>query len=150
MWKLCQPLIIQRGGNWYARQDEQSGGSKIFRYGIVKQTSAKSVSPNSDDIVRICGGIQDGKRLAGVQIGGPSGAILSLTGVRSYLMYTPLDFDSFDQVGAMLGSGGLVFIGEDDDVVRLARHFTDWLAEESCGQCLPCMQGTVSLGRPRT
>jgi NADH:ubiquinone oxidoreductase subunit F (NADH-binding) len=41
----------------------------------------------------------------------------------------------------------LVFIGEDHDVVRLARHFTDWLAEESCGQCPPCLQGTVSLGR---
>jgi hypothetical protein len=47
----------------------------------------------------------------------------------------------------MLGSGGLVFLGEDDDVVRLARHFTDWLSEESCGQCPPCLQGTVSLGR---
>ena len=145
------PLIIQRGGNWYARQGtEQSGGSKIFSVaGIVKQTGLVEVrfGRTLDDIVRICGGIQDGKRLAGVQIGGPSGAILSLTGVRSYLMYTPLDFDSFDQVGAMLGSGGLVFIGEDDDVVRLARHFTDWLAEESCGQCPPCMQGTVSLGK---
>jgi NADH-quinone oxidoreductase subunit F/NADP-reducing hydrogenase subunit HndC len=145
------PLIIQRGGNWYARQGtEQSGGSKIFSVaGIVKQTGLVEVrfGRTLDDIVRICGGIQDGKRLAGVQIGGPSGAILSLTGVRSYLMYTPLDFDTFDQVGAMLGSGGLVFIGEDDDVVRLARHFTDWLAEESCGQCPPCMQGTVSLGK---
>ena len=145
------PLIIQRGGAWYAQQGtEKSGGSKIFSVaGIVNQTGLVEVrfGRTLNDIIHICGGIQQGKVLAGVQIGGPSGAILSLTGVRSYLLHTPLDFDAFDQVGAMLGSGGLVFIGEDDDVVRLARHFTDWLADESCGQCPPCLQGTVSLGR---
>jgi NADH:ubiquinone oxidoreductase subunit F (NADH-binding) len=145
------PLIIQRGGNWYAQQgSERSGGSKIFSVaGIVNQTGLVEVrfGRTLNDIIAISGGIQQGKVLAGVQIGGPSGAILSLTGIRSYLLHTPLDFDAFDQVGAMLGSGGLVFIGEDDDVVRLARHFTDWLAEESCGQCPPCLQGTLSLGR---
>ena len=145
------PLIIQRGGAWYERQGtSRSGGSKIFSVaGIVEQTGLVEVrfGRTLSDIIRICGGIQEGKQLAGVQIGGPSGAILSLTGVRSYLLHTPLDFDTFHQVGAMLGSGGLVFIGDDDDVVRLARHFTDWLSEESCGQCPPCLQGTMSLGR---
>ena len=145
------PLIMQRGGAWYAQQGtELSGGSKIFSVaGIVKKTGLVEVrfGRTLNDILRICGGVQERKQLAGVQIGGPSGAILSLTGVRSYLLFTPLDFDAFDQVGAMLGSGGLVFIGEDDDVVRLARHFTDWLSEESCGQCPSCFNGTVSLGR---
>ncbi|MDY0042508.1 MAG: NAD(P)H-dependent oxidoreductase subunit E, partial [Desulforhabdus sp.] len=115
------PLIIQRGGKWYARQGtERSGGSKIFSVaGIVNQTGLVEVRFGRTlyDIIQICRGIQEGKGLAGVQIGGPSGAILSLTGVRSYLLHTPLDFDTFDSVGAMLGSGGLVFIGEDDDVV---------------------------------
>jgi NADH-quinone oxidoreductase subunit F len=145
------PLILQKGGDWFASQGtDRSGGSKIFSVaGIVNQTGLVEVrfGRTLRDIITICGGIQQGKILAGVQIGGPSGAILSLTGVRSYLLHTPLDFDTFDRVGAMLGSGGLVFLGEDDDVVRLARHFTDWLAEESCGQCPPCLQGTVSLGR---
>ena len=145
------PLILQKGGEWYAGQGtERSGGSKIFSVaGIVNRTGLVEVrfGRTLRDIIAICGGIQQGKVLAGVQIGGPSGAILSLTGVRAYLLHTPLDFDTFDRVGAMLGSGGLVFLGEDDDVVRLARHFTDWLAEESCGQCPACLQGTVSLGR---
>ncbi len=145
------PLILQKGGDWYASQGtDRSGGSKIFSVaGIVNQTGLVEVrfGRTLRDIISICGGIQQGKILAGVQIGGPSGAILSLTGVRSYLLQTPLDFDTFDRVGAMLGSGGLVFLGEDDDVVRLARHFTDWLADESCGQCPPCLQGTMSLGR---
>ena len=145
------PLILQKGGEWFAGQGtERSGGSKIFSVaGIVSRTGLVEVrfGRTLRDIIAICGGIQPGKVLAGVQIGGPSGAILSLTGVRAYLLHTPLDFDTFDRVGAMLGSGGLVFLGEDDDVVRLARHFTDWLAEESCGQCPACLQGTVSLGR---
>lgn len=144
------PLIIQKGARWYAAQGtENTGGSKIFSVaGIVRQTGLVEVrfGRTLQDIIHICGGIQDGKRLAGVQIGGPSGAILSLTGIRAYLLHTPLDFDAFDDVGAMLGSGGLVFIGEDDDVVRLARHFTDWLAEESCGQCPACFLGARSLG----
>ena len=145
------PLIIQRGGRWFKRQGyRNSGGTKIFSVaGIVKQTGLVEVrfGRTLRDIISICGGIKDEKKLAGVQIGGPSGAILSLTGIREYLLHTPLDFDIFNQVGAMLGSGGLVFIGEDDDVVRLARHFTDWLEDESCGQCPSCLGGTASLGR---
>ncbi len=145
------PVILQRGSAWYARLGtSRSGGTKIFSVaGIVKKTGLVEVrfGKTLGDIIEICGGIQDGKKLSGVQIGGPSGAILSLTGARAYLLQTPLDFDTFNDAGAMLGSGGLVFIGEDDDVVRLARHFTDWLAEESCGQCPSCFRGTRALGR---
>jgi NADH:ubiquinone oxidoreductase subunit F (NADH-binding)/NADH:ubiquinone oxidoreductase subunit E len=144
------PLIMHRGGQWFHRQGHgDSGGSKIFSAaGIVKQTGLVEVrfGRTLRDIIEICGGIKEGKILAGVQIGGPSGAILSLSGIREYLLDAPLDFDTFNKVGAMLGSGGLVFLGEDDDVVRLARHFVDWLADESCGQCPACLQGTVSLG----
>lgn len=145
------PVILQRGSAWYARLGtSRSGGTKIFSVaGIVKKTGLVEVrfGKTLGDIIEICGGIQDGKKLSGVQVGGPSGAILSLTGARAYLLQTPLDFDTFNDAGAMLGSGGLVFIGEDDDVVRLARHFTDWLAEESCGQCPSCFRGTRALGR---
>ncbi|ROR03070.1 NAD(P)H-dependent oxidoreductase subunit E [Desulfosoma caldarium] len=144
------PVIIQRGSAWYAGLGtSRSGGTKIFSVaGIVKKTGLVEVrfGKTLADIIEICGGVQDGKKLSGVQIGGPSGAILSLTGARAYLLQTPLDFDTFSDAGAMLGSGGLVFIGEDDDVVRLARHFTDWLAEESCGQCPSCFRGTRALG----
>jgi|GEM_PF-2096 NADH:ubiquinone oxidoreductase subunit F (NADH-binding)/NADH:ubiquinone oxidoreductase subunit E len=144
------PLIISRGGAWFRdRGYGASGGSKIFSVaGIVNHTGLVEVrfGRTFRDVLQIAGGVQEGKRLAGVQIGGPSGAILSLTGVRAYLLDAPLDFDVFNRVGAMLGSGGLVFLGEDDDVVRLARHFTSWLAAESCGQCPSCLNGLVSLG----
>ncbi len=145
------PVIIHRGSSWYAGLGtSRSGGTKIFSVaGIVKKTGLVEVrfGKTLGDIIEMCGGVQEGKKLSGVQIGGPSGAILSLTGARAYLLQTPLDFDTFNDAGAMLGSGGLVFIGEDDDVVRLARHFTDWLSEESCGQCPSCFRGTQALGR---
>ncbi|SMC17778.1 NADH:ubiquinone oxidoreductase, NADH-binding subunit (chain F) [Desulfacinum hydrothermale DSM 13146] len=145
------PVILSGGSRWYASLGTaRSGGTKIFSVaGIVKRTGLVEVrfGRTLADVIEICGGIQEGKHLAGVQIGGPSGAILSLTGPRAYLLHTPLDFDTFSEAGAMLGSGGLVFIGDDDDVVRLARHFTDWLREESCGQCPACFRGTEALGR---
>jgi len=144
------PLIVSRGGAWFRDQGYgASGGTKIFSVaGMVKHTGLVEVrfGRTLRDVLHIAGGVQEGKRLAGVQIGGPSGAILSLTGIRSYLLDAPLDFDVFNRVGAMIGSGGLVFLGEDDDVVRLARHFTEWLAAESCGQCPACLNGLVSLG----
>lgn len=144
------PLIISRGGAWFRDLGfGASGGTKLFSVaGIVKHTGLVEVrfGRTLRDILRIAGGVPEGKGLAGVQIGGPSGAILSLTGIRAYLLDTPLDFDTFNRVGAMIGSGGLVFLGEDDDVVRLARHFTDWLAAESCGQCAACRNGLISLG----
>ncbi len=144
------PLIINRGGAWFRDLGHgMTGGTKVFSVaGIVNHTGLVEVrfGRTLRDIIHIAGGVKEGKLLAGVQIGGPSGAILSLTGIRSYLLGAPLDFDTFDRVGAMIGSGGLVFLGEDDDVVRLARHFTDWLADESCGQCPACLDGLVSLG----
>lgn len=144
------PLIILKGGRWFRDLGYgASGGTKIFSVaGIVKHTGLVEVrfGRTLRDILHIAGGVQEGKVLAGVQIGGPSGAILSLTGIRSYLLDAPLDFDTFNRVGAMIGSGGLVFLGEDDDVVRLARHFTDWLTDESCGQCPACLNGLTSLG----
>jgi NADH:ubiquinone oxidoreductase subunit F (NADH-binding) len=144
------PLIVSRGGAWFRDQGYgASGGTKIFSVaGIVNHTGLVEVrfGRTFRDVLNIAGGVQEGKKLAGVQIGGPSGAILSLAGVRTYLLDAPLDFDVFNRVGAMIGSGGLVFLGEDDDVVRLARHFTAWLAAESCGQCPNCLNGLVSLG----
>ena len=144
------PLILSRGGAWFRDLGYgASGGTKMFSVaGIVSHTGLAEVrfGRTLRDILNIAGRVQPGKKLAGVQIGGPSGAILSLTGIRAYLLDAPLDFDTFNRVGAMIGSGGLVFLGEDDDVVRLARHFTDWLADESCGQCPPCLNGLVSLG----
>jgi len=144
------PLILSRGGAWFRDLGcGASGGTKIFSVaGVVNHTGLVEVrfGRTLRDLLAIAGGLQPGKKLAGVQIGGPSGAILALTGIRSYLLDAPLDFDTFNRVGAMIGSGGLVFLGEDDDVVRLARHCTDWLAAESCGQCPACLNGLVSLG----
>ena len=94
-------------------------------------TSLRSV------IFDIGGGVKNGKKFKAVQIGGPSGGCL--TEVHLDL---PLDFDSLEKVGAMIGSGGLVVMDEDTCMVSIARFFMNFTQQESCGKCVPCREGT--------
>lgn len=88
-------------------------------------------------IFDIGGGMKNGKEFKAVQIGGPSGGCLTKTHLD-----LPLDFDSLKQVGAMIGSGGLVVMDEDTCMVSIARFFMNFTQEESCGKCVPCREGT--------
>ena len=75
-----------------------------------------------------------------VQIGGPSGGCLTADHLD-----LPLDFDSLDEVGAMVGSGGLVVLNEATCMVQVARFFMQFTQHESCGKCVPCREGTRQL-----
>jgi NADH-quinone oxidoreductase subunit F len=88
-------------------------------------------------IFDIGGGVKNGKAFKAVQIGGPSGGCLTETHLD-----LPLDFDSLERVGAMIGSGGLVVMDEDTCMVSIARYFMNFTQEESCGKCVPCREGT--------
>lgn len=88
-------------------------------------------------IFDIGGGVKNGKAFKAVQIGGPSGGCLT----EAHLDL-PLDFDSLERVGAMIGSGGLVVMDEDTCMVSIARYFMNFTQEESCGKCVPCREGT--------
>lgn len=88
-------------------------------------------------IFEIGGGVKNGKAFKAVQIGGPSGGCLTETHLD-----LPLDFDSLERVGAMIGSGGLVVMDEDTCMVSIARFFMNFTQEESCGKCVPCREGT--------
>jgi len=88
-------------------------------------------------IFDIGGGVKNGKAFKAVQIGGPSGGCLTSTHLD-----LPLDFDSLERVGAMIGSGGLVVMDEDTCMVSIARFFMNFTQEESCGKCVPCREGT--------
>jgi NADH-quinone oxidoreductase subunit F len=90
----------------------------------------------SELIYKIGGGIPGGKRVKGVQTGGPSGGIIP----EKYLN-TPIDFDELTSLGSMMGSGSIIVIDEDTCAVDLARYFVDFLCDESCGKCLPCREG---------
>jgi NADH:ubiquinone oxidoreductase subunit F (NADH-binding)/Pyruvate/2-oxoacid:ferredoxin oxidoreductase delta subunit len=84
----------------------------------------------------IGGGISDKREYKAVQIGGPSGACLPAS-----LLDTEVDFDSLDDAGAMMGSGGLVVMNDLTCMVDTARFFTDFSVDESCGKCVPCRIG---------
>jgi NADH-quinone oxidoreductase subunit F len=85
----------------------------------------------------IGGGIAGGKRLKAVQVGGPSGGC-----VPAELADTPVDYEALTAAGAIMGSGGLVVLDEDDCMVDMARYFLEFTQDQSCGKCTPCRIGT--------
>ena len=85
-------------------------------------------------------GIPKGKRFKAVQIGGPSGGCLPESALD-----LPVDFDSLQQAGAMMGSGGMVVLDEDDCMVEMARYFLEFTQRESCGKCTFCRLGTKQM-----
>jgi len=91
-------------------------------------------------IYDIAGGIDSDKEFKAVQIGGPSGGCLP-----DKHLDIPLDFDSLQEVGAMVGSGGLVVMDEDSCMVDVAKFFLDFIQDESCGKCTPCRDGTKRM-----
>ena len=135
------PLIINRGATWFSSiGTEKSKGTKIFSLvGKVNNTGLVEVPMGmslADIIYKIGGGIPGGKKLKGVQTGGPSGGIIPARHLQ-----TPVDFDELTSLGSMMGSGSIIVIDEDTCAVDLARYFVDFLCDESCGKCLPCREG---------
>ncbi len=119
----------------------KNAGTKAFALtGNVNNTGLIEVPMGTtlrSVIFDIGGGVKNGKKLKAVQIGGPSGGCLT----EAHLDL-PLDFDSLEKVGAMIGSGGLVVMDEDTCMVSIARFFMNFTQEESCGKCVPCREGT--------
>ena len=91
-------------------------------------------------IFDIGGGIKNGKKFKAVQIGGPSGGCMT-----EEHLDMPMDFDSLKKKGAMIGSGGLVVMDEDNCMVEVARFFMNFTQNESCGKCVPCREGTLRM-----
>jgi NADH:ubiquinone oxidoreductase subunit F (NADH-binding)/Pyruvate/2-oxoacid:ferredoxin oxidoreductase delta subunit len=91
-------------------------------------------------VEEIGGGVPGGKRFKAVQVGGPSGGC-----VPASLAHTPVDYEALQNVGAIMGSGGLIVLDEDDCMVDVARYFLTFTQTESCGQCSYCRIGTLRL-----
>ena len=88
----------------------------------------------------ICGGIRDGKKFKAVQMGGPSGGC-----IPAELQHIVIDYESINETGAIMGSGGLVVMDEDTCMVDVARFFLDFTQRESCGKCTFCRVGTKRM-----
>ncbi len=139
------PHIITRGADWYRSiGPESSPGTKAFALtGNIQNTGLIEVPMGTtlrEIIFDIGGGMRDGAEFKAVQIGGPSGGCLT----KEHLDL-PLDFDSLQKVGAMIGSGGLVVMDDKTCMVEVARFFMNFTQNESCGKCVPCREGTKRM-----
>ncbi len=139
------PRILLRGGAEYARHGTpKSHGTKVFALaGTIKNSGLVEVPigmPLGDLIYDIGGGITNGKDFKAAQIGGPSGGCIP----KQHLS-VPLDYESLSELGAIMGSGGLIVMDEDSCMVDVARFFLEFVQEESCGKCVPCRVGTKRM-----
>ena len=137
--------IINQGAGWFARiGTERSKGTAVFALaGKVVNTGLVEVPMGTtlrQVIFDVGSGIPGGKRFKAVQIGGPSGGCLPESALD-----LPIDFDSLSDAGAMMGSGGMVVLDEDDCMVEIARYFLEFTQRESCGKCTPCRLGTKQM-----
>jgi NADH-quinone oxidoreductase subunit F len=136
------PQIILNGAEWFNEiGTKDSKGTKIFALtGAVNNVGLVEVPmgiPVRDIIYKIGGGIKGDKKFKAVQLGGPSGGCLP-----EQLLDLPVDYEEVKKAGAIMGSGGMIVLDEDQCMVDLARYFMDFIQDESCGQCTPCRVGT--------
>jgi NADH:ubiquinone oxidoreductase subunit F (NADH-binding)/(2Fe-2S) ferredoxin/NAD-dependent dihydropyrimidine dehydrogenase PreA subunit len=139
------PVIIDRGADWYTRiGTEGSKGTKIFSLvGKVNNTGLVEVPMGislREIVYDMGGGIPGGKKFKAVQTGGPSGGC-----IPESLIDLPVDFDRLTEVGSMMGSGGMIVMDESTCMVDVAKYFTNFLKDESCGKCTSCREGTKRM-----
>ncbi len=134
--------IVGKGADWFnAIGTEASKGTKVFALsGKIVYTGLVEIPMGTTIrtiIYDIAGGIANGKKFKAVQIGGPSGGCITEQNLD-----TPIEYESLIKLGAMMGSGGLVVMDEDNCMVDVAKFFMDFIQRESCGKCIPCREGT--------
>jgi NADH-quinone oxidoreductase subunit F len=139
------PLIIKNGSEWYGEVGTaDSKGTKIFSLaGKVNNTGLVEVPIGStvkQVIFDIGGGIPKGRAFKAVQMGGPAGGC-----VPPQFLNLTIDYDTIQRIGAIMGSGGMVVMDENNCMVEIARFFLSFTQSESCGKCAPCRLGTTQL-----
>jgi len=139
------PLIIKHGAQWYNQiGTEKSKGTKIFALaGRVNNTGLVEVPMGRtlrNIIFEIGGGIPKGRKFKAAQIGGPSGGC-----IPARYLDSEIDYDSVQELGAIMGSGGLIVMDEHTCMVDIARFFLEFVQSESCGKCPPCRVGTKKM-----
>lgn len=139
------PYIIDHGAKEYALIGTTNNtGTKVFSVvGKVKNTGLVEVPLGTTlrtIIFDICGGIINDRPFKAVQTGGPSGGCLP-----DHKLDLSVDFDTLSREGSMMGSGGMIVMDDQTCMVDVARYFTNFLSEESCGKCSACRLGLDSL-----
>ncbi|PNQ91985.1 formate dehydrogenase [Pseudomonas gingeri NCPPB 3146 = LMG 5327] len=137
------PLILAKGAQFY--RDYGMGRSlgtmpfqlagNIRHGGLVERAFGLTLR---ELVENYGGGTASGRPLKAAQVGGPLGAW-----VPPGQFDTPLDYEAFAAIGAMLGHGGVVVADDSLDMARMARFALQFCAEESCGKCTPCRIGST-------
>jgi len=139
------PWIVLNGAAKYAAYGtEKSKGTKVFaiagkanKAGLVEVPMGITIH---EIVNEVCGGIRNGKKFKGVQMGGPSGGCIPAS-----LANTKIDYEEITKLGAIMGSGGMIVVDEDTCMVELARFFLEFTQNESCGKCTSCRIGTLRM-----
>ena len=139
------PAIFDKGGKWFASLGSpQSKGTKVFALtGKVKRSGLIEVPMGitlREVVFDIGGGVLNDKKIKAVQTGGPSGGV-----IPAQFLDTPLDYESLQNLGSIMGSGGMIVMDEDDCMVDIAKFYMRFCVDESCGKCAPCRIGTYQM-----
>jgi formate dehydrogenase iron-sulfur subunit len=137
------PNIVNLGGERYAGMGvNRSKGTLAFqlagnikRGGLVEKSFGVTLRELIEDYG---GGTASGRPVKAVQVGGPLGAYLS-----AEQLDTPMDYETFVDIGAMIGHGGVVVFDDTADMAQQARFAMEFCAIESCGKCTPCRIGST-------
>jgi formate dehydrogenase iron-sulfur subunit len=135
--------VMEKGGEYY--RDYGTGRSRgtlavqlagnVLRGGLVELAYGATLRELVQDYG---GGTYSGRPMRAIQVGGPLGAYLPES-----QWDTPLDYEAFAGIGAMLGHGGVVVFDDTVDMAAQARFAMEFCAVESCGKCTPCRIGSV-------
>jgi len=139
------PTIIEKGEAWFSSIGSPSSpGTKVFalagrvvRAGLVEVPIG---TPLRSILYDFGGGVPAGYEFKAAQTGGPAGGCIP----AAYLDL-PMDYDSLQKIGAIMGSGGLIVMDTSSCMVDIARFFMEFCRDESCGKCIPCRAGTVQM-----
>lgn len=139
------PWIVRNGPEEFAKfGTERSKGTKVFALtGKVKKGGLVEIPMGmslKDVIFKIGGGMVGSAPFKAVQLGGPSGGCIPMA-----LIDTPVDYESIQKTGAIVGSGGMVVMDESTCMVNMAKFFLDFTCKESCGKCTYCRVGTKRM-----
>jgi len=141
------PPIINRGADWFAGiGTAKSKGTKVFALaGKIRYTGLIEVPmgmPLRTIVEDLGGGAPNGGAIKAVQTGGPSGGCIPAS-----LLDTPVDYESLQALGSIMGSGGMIVMDQTTNMVEVAKFFMEFCMDESCGKCIPCRAGTVQMYR---
>lgn len=139
------PPIILNGPKWFASMGTKtSKGTKVFALaGKINNVGLVEVPMGTtlrEIIYEIGGGIKDGRKFKAVQTGGPSGGCIPAENLD-----IPIDYESLNAIGSMMGSGGMIVMDEDNCMVDIAKFYLEFTVDESCGKCTPCRIGNKRL-----